>query len=302
MLKKINDLGMTISKKLPVFTSVTLFLWLFIVVEILSILVTLIPSLFVTDDMVIPLSEFGIGLTTLFVYFRYKKKWAKKYPGYRMCAYRTGRFRTTVYLIYAVFTAYIMYGNLSSENLSFSPKIVITALLFGIGAALFEEITVRGILIPRFLAISNNRFRTWIIAVVTATLFSSLHLSNMLLGASLSQTMGQAAYTLGMGLLFAAILIYTGSAVPGIICHFLTDFTAFLNTDVIQANGVLVADASEQDMKVMIIFAVVTLIAGAVVMILAESERKGGDLWEIDPNYVSPDKITSGTIAPDSAT
>lgn len=278
-----------IAKKLPILTSFSTFLFLFVGIEIASILVLLVPSLFVSEDMVVPLTEFGVGITAVFFYFLYDKKWKKLYPGCRMRTFRKGKNAPWVFAIFILFTVYTVVGNLAAGELSFTPKVLLTAFLFATGAGLFEEILVRGILVPRFLALSESRYKTWIIAVVTASLFSSLHLSNMLLGASVSQTMLQAAYTFGMGILFAAMIIYTGSIVPGVVCHFLTDFTAFLNVEVYEAGGVLVSEMERVEMMSSAIFAILTLAAGVAVMMLASAERKDGELWEVDPNGV-PEK------------
>ncbi|MCQ2911787.1 MAG: CPBP family intramembrane metalloprotease [Clostridia bacterium] len=95
----------------------------------------------------------------------------------------------------------------------------------GLRPGVFEEVLCRGLIIPVLLfgCKKNNIFKA---AFISSALFGVWHIMNFFYGASLRSTAIQVVYAFGIGLVFAAVYLRTGSLWPSIIVHSLIDCTA----------------------------------------------------------------------------
>ncbi len=103
---------------------------------------------------------------------------------------------------------------------SVSDKIVWTVLALVVAFA--EETAFRGYALTRFEAISKSRLLT---AVIVSLAFSAGHLY---------QGAGGVIIIFVYGLMFAALFYKTGSIWPGIIAHFLQDFTPMFTVEFLE--------------------------------------------------------------------
>lgn len=96
------------------------------------------------------------------------------------------------------------------------------------GAGFSEEILFRGFLLR---ALMNKSPKAAVL--VSSLLFGVLHLSNLLAGAGLMETLFQVIYASFFGLMCAMFVVRTGNILPCIICHALENVTSlFLPEDV----------------------------------------------------------------------
>jgi membrane protease YdiL (CAAX protease family) len=64
--------------------------------------------------------------------------------------------------------------------------------------------------------------------VVTSVLFGVTHLANVLAGATLLETVSQVAYSVAIGVAFAALVLRKGTIWPLVLAHAAVDAASFL--------------------------------------------------------------------------
>lgn len=144
-------------------------------------------------------------------------------------------------------------------------KEVPKALLFGIAPGLSEEILIRGVNIPNWMRLHGDRpKRIPVVVIFTSFIFAAAHLMNLLAGAGVGMTLLQVGYAFGIGAVFAAAVLRTGSLVWPVIMHSLIDFTAFLHRDIFDNAGVLAEEKLAFDWSLIIL-----LLETAVLITLA---------------------------------
>lgn len=116
---------------------------------------------------------------------------------------------------------------------------VFIALILGLSPGISEEIAWR--IIPISIAMRNKDKKGVIMMayILPSLTFGIIHLFNIFVGADILATLFQFVYSIGLGLIFAAIYIRTGNMWCSIILHSLVDTVAFLTSDMQQSNGVL---------------------------------------------------------------
>ena len=116
---------------------------------------------------------------------------------------------------------------------------VLIAFLCGLTPAVTEEVSVRGPALSNIMRKAENEKDVLLAFWLPAVVFGAAHAVNLLAGASLTATFAQVVYATGIGLVFGAAVLRTGSLWPSIIAHFFTDFSAFLGKTVYESQGVL---------------------------------------------------------------
>lgn len=137
-----------------------------------------------------------------------------------------GRYQSTYSLkgILLLFPMFFVVG----LNILVLDKIgdIYTGILLGLAPGIFEEIVFRGLYISNALR-SKKSFYT--IALTSSLIFGLIHLINIVSGATVGLTITQVCYALGLGMVFAAVYIRTGSLLPGILLHSLIDISSTLS-------------------------------------------------------------------------
>ena len=96
--------------------------------------------------------------------------------------------------------------------------ILVTAIILSLLVGLAEEGMFRGIILRSLLSRG-----IWPAALLSALFFASIHLTNLLAGASWGYTFGQLILAFGTGMLFASLRLRTGSIWPCVLLHAVRD-------------------------------------------------------------------------------
>lgn len=97
---------------------------------------------------------------------------------------------------------------------SASVLVVIAGITLSLLVGFAEEGMFRGVLVSCLLPRG-----VWPAVLISTLCFAGVHLGNLLSGASWGYVAGQLILTMGMGVLFAALRLRTGSLWPGILLH-----------------------------------------------------------------------------------
>ena len=101
-------------------------------------------------------------------------------------------------------------------------------LFTGLEAGIAEELLFRYAFLSILLAAFKNfRFQIFYAAVISSLCFGLLHLGNITAGQSLANTINQAVFAFGMGLLMCGVYLYTDLFYLPVIFHTLMDTLVF---------------------------------------------------------------------------
>ena len=114
---------------------------------------------------------------------------------------------------------------------------VSTSLMAGIS----EEIAFRGIPGSYLMRQWREEGKIPVVMLLTSVLFSLLHAANLFVGAALVSTLLQLLVSFGIGMLFCAVFLRTGSLLPCMLIHIAHDVISFLNV-VAYSDGVITAE------------------------------------------------------------
>ena len=223
-------------------------------------------------------------LVLLFAFlFRGEYRWKKK----------KGWFSEGAKLIWPIAFVPVLnlFGGSGLVPWSLVPVVVLNGLVPGIG----EEVSIRGINVPNWMRLKRGNPRQIpVIATITALFFSLVHLSNLLLGASVGLTLLQVCYAFGIGVFFAAVYIRTGSLIWPVIMHSLIDITAFMNKELYETGGLLQTADFQLDYSVLISVAEGVLLAGLGYYYLRKEKRAEiKAMW--DEKWPAREEDVSGT-------
>ncbi len=99
---------------------------------------------------------------------------------------------------------------------------IVNTIAVGIG----EELAFRGVI----FAGAREQFNNWGSIFFTSVIFGAVHVLNGLGTGDYLAASVQAVAAMMSGLLFLALLVRTGSLIPGMIIHFLWDLSIFVTT------------------------------------------------------------------------
>ena len=124
-----------------------------------------------------------------------------------------------VLLIVLFFSLGLVLGFKSGPAMMYA---AINMIAVGIG----EELAFRGVV----FAGARSQFRTWGAIVFAAVVFGAIHVMNGFGTGDFVKSSVQAVSATLSGFLFIAILIRTGSLIPGMVIHFLWDWSIFASS------------------------------------------------------------------------
>lgn len=105
---------------------------------------------------------------------------------------------------------------------------IITYLVTAVWAGVNEEVCIRGVALAFLTYHFREQKHVPLILWGTSLVFALTHIPNMFIGGSVSGTILQTISALGLGAMFAASFMRTGTLWPAIIIHSLNDFLVFM--------------------------------------------------------------------------
>ncbi|HLO13872.1 MAG TPA: CPBP family intramembrane glutamic endopeptidase [Anaerolineales bacterium] len=158
-------------------------------------------------------------------------------------------------------------------------------ILFGAASFLvggfIEEAIFRGVVLQVFLPRGLLRA-----ALLSAAVFSLVHLGNILLGQDLGATALQLVRAFLVGMAFVAPLAYTRNIWPLVILHALINFTSFLGS----GNITLISTESPEIDQVLAEVIVSGLLSGYGIWLLHRAERRNDHSTVIAKQQVAVDR------------
>jgi membrane protease YdiL (CAAX protease family) len=114
-------------------------------------------------------------------------------------------------------------GNLIDGVSLTDPGQILLFFLMAVLSGLVEEILFRGLILRALLPTG-----IWRAALISAALFGGMHILNVLSISNPAYALLQVGYATAIGFAYAALVIRTGTILPLILAHFLTNFAGFL--------------------------------------------------------------------------
>ena len=159
----------------------------------------------------------------------------------------------------------------------FKPSV--NAVVMALTAGVFEETLFRAV--PNFVGMGylKSESRSLRLAVVVSILFGLSHLVNLTGGSDLYMTILQAVSSAGVGLMFMAIYLRTGSILPTMFLHALYDWMCFVSDPTLTDNG-LVTGATPLSAQIVEIILTVIRTAIALYMLRKSKWREINEVWD----------------------
>lgn len=125
------------------------------------------------------------------------------------------------------------------SGITFKPQMVLSGLEAGIAEELLFRYSFLTILLAAF---RNNPYRIFYAAGISSLCFGLIHLGNIAAGQSLANTIDQAIFAFGMGLLMCGIYLYTDMFYIPVIFHTLLDTLVFSVSGTLMSGKVTLVD------------------------------------------------------------
>ena len=132
--------------------------------------------------------------------------------------------------------------NLIDGSFSIKP-LTLTILFVSLTAGIKEEVVFRGVIISTLMRQWKDRNLFRQAALVSGIVFGLIHAANIFAGADPLQTLFQVIGSVGVGFIFAAVYLRTGSILPCMFYHALHDIIAIACESNVSENGIMSARA-----------------------------------------------------------
>lgn len=143
---------------------------------------------------------------------------------------------------------------------------ILVSLLCALAPGFSEEIVLRGPGLSNMMRKAGGEKDLLLAWWLPAVTFGLMHSANILAGASFSATVLQVVYATGIGLIYGAAVLRTGTLWPSIVAHYLTDFAAYLGKTVYESQGVLNMEIGRTEFTVTMIISVLFILIGLFLM------------------------------------
>ncbi|MCR5728492.1 MAG: CPBP family intramembrane metalloprotease [Lachnospiraceae bacterium] len=121
----------------------------------------------------------------------------------------------------------------------FGTASVLIAFLRSSAPGFGEEVAFRGLGVANYLRRDPSEKGIVKIFWLSSIIFGLAHVANVLAGAPLLVSIGQAAYAAGIGMALGAVYLRTGNLWPSILGHMSLDFLEFVRADLGDTGGIL---------------------------------------------------------------
>lgn len=119
--------------------------------------------------------------------------------------------------------------NLTEVNFpTLTAKDIVVSLLVALAPGFSEEVNFRGLSGANYMRVRPDGRKLTLVTALLGIIFGASHLTNLSAGSAVGKTLLQMFYASGVGILYAAVFFRTGSLIPGIISHWIVDFTSFI--------------------------------------------------------------------------
>ena len=116
---------------------------------------------------------------------------------------------------------------------------VLIAFLRAFAPGFGEEIAYRGLGVANYMRTVRTRQQMRAIFWLSSLFFGLIHLTNALAGGDLLSVAVQSVYAIGVGMLFGAVYLRTGTLWPTILGHLTVDFLEFVRADLFESAGLM---------------------------------------------------------------
>ena len=121
----------------------------------------------------------------------------------------------------------------------FGTASIFLAFLRSFAPGFGEEAAFRGLGVANYLRRDPTEKGIVKIFWLSSIVFGLVHVANAFVGAPLLISVGQAAYAAGMGMVFGAVYLRTGTLWPCILGHMSVDFMEFIRADLGSTGGIM---------------------------------------------------------------
>lgn len=178
------------------------------------------------------------------------RHWNYDYPKMRLSKYASLKIMVPLLIVSIWFIMWNAFGSgntllksfftFSFSGISFKPQFILSGLEAGIAEELLFRYAFLTILLKAF---KNSRYQVFYAAGISSLCFGLIHLGNISAGQSLGNTINQAIFAFGMGLLMCGIYLYTDLFYVPVIFHTLLDTLVFSVSGELMSGKVTIVDS-----------------------------------------------------------
>lgn len=224
-------------EKSPAAAAILMCLLWFVLYQLLEFAINFPVSILISDYNAIT-GPIGMVLSVVIMMGVYKLWFRPEFEGMLKGDLPLGFLLGLIELIYVVvtFAVSMMFG----YELNIKP--LTSVIIFSsLGAGLGEEFIFRGVLISTLMRQwkDQNKFRN--AAVVSGIVFGLIHATNVFAGADPLRTLLQVIGAVGIGIMFTAVYLRSGSILPCMFYHTLHDIIAIAGESEVTETGIITA-------------------------------------------------------------
>ena len=224
-------------EKSPAAAAILMCLLWFVLYQLLEFAINYPVSILISDYNAIT-GPIGMVLSIAIMMGVYKLWFRPEFEGMLKGDLPLGFLLGLIELIYVVvtFAVSMMFG----YELNIKP--LTSVIIFSsLGAGLGEEFIFRGVLISTLMRQwkDQNKFRN--AAVLSGIVFGLIHATNVFAGADPLRTLLQVIGAVGIGIMFTAVYLRSGSILPCMFYHTLHDIIAIAGESEVTETGIITA-------------------------------------------------------------
>ena len=277
-------------EKSPAAAAILMCLLWFVLYQLLEFAINYPVSILISDYNAIT-GPIGMVLSVVIMMGVYKLWFRPEFEGMLKGDLPLGFLLGLIELIYVVvtFAVSMMFG----YELNIKP--LTSVIIFSsLGAGLGEEFIFRGVLISTLMRQwkDQNKFRS--AALVSGIVFGLIHATNVFAGADPLRTLLQVIGAVGIGVIFTAVYLRSGSILPCMFYHTLHDIIAIAGESEVTETGIITASKINTGDGANLVMSLV-LAAIALWLLRPEKNEEMRALWNRKWKLQEPVEQKTGT-------
>ena len=277
-------------EKSPAAAAILMCLLWFVLYQLLEFAINYPVSILISDYNAIT-GPIGMVLSIAIMMGVYKLWFRPEFEGMLKGDLPLGFLLGLIELIYVVvtFAVSMMFG----YELNIKP--LTSVIIFSsLGAGLGEEFIFRGVLISTLMRQwkDQNKFRS--AAVLSGIVFGLIHATNVFAGADPLRTLLQVIGAVGIGVIFTAVYLRSGSILPCMFYHTLHDIIAIAGESEVTETGIITASKINMGDGANLVMSLV-LAAIALWLLRPEKNEEMRALWNRKWKLQEPVEQKTGT-------